>query len=43
MKHHKYQETFKPDADLTDWDGIVIVVGCIALLTLSGVCMSWLG
>jgi hypothetical protein len=38
MKHHHYQQTFGTDPQPTDWDGIVIVAGCLALALFTLVC-----
>jgi hypothetical protein len=38
MKHHHHQQTFGTEPQPTDWDGIVIVVGCLALVLFTLVC-----
>ena len=43
MKHHKYHQNCWSDSKSTspkDWDGILIVAGCIAMLTVLGVVMA---
>jgi hypothetical protein len=44
MKHHHHQQTFCPSqsSDL-DWDGIVIVAGCVWLLAIAALGVWWLG
>jgi hypothetical protein len=42
MKHHKYQQTFGTDPQPTDWDGIVIVVVCIALAISTALVLAYL-
>jgi hypothetical protein len=44
MKHHHYQQTYCPSqsSDI-DWDGIVIVTGCVLLLALACLALWYLG